>query len=212
MNFHEIRFPTGISRASMAGTERRTQIVVLGSGREERNSNWADSRRVYNAGYGIKTLDDLYEVLEFYEERRGRLYGFRWKDRLDFKSCKPSKNPAATDQVLGTGDGEQVAFQLVKTYGGAFSPWKRDITKPVAGTVKVAVNGVEQTPVNDYLVNPANGTVSFRPGSVPAEGALITAGFEYDVPVRFDEDSLEINLEYFDAGQIPSIPIREIRL
>ena len=145
MSFHEVRFPTSISHGSMAGTQRRTQIVVLGSGREERNSNWADSRRLYNAGYGIKTLDDLYQVMEFYEERRGRLHGFRWKDRLDHKSCKPSKTTAPTDQVIGTGDGVLTSFQLSKTYGSAFSPWQRDIVKPVTGTVRVAVNGIEQT-------------------------------------------------------------------
>ena len=212
MNFHETRFPTRIALGSMAGTERRTQIVVLGSGREERNSNWADSRRFYNAGYGVKTLDDLYEVLEFYEERRGRLYGFRWKDRLDHKSCKPSKAPAATDQLIGTGDGARADFQLVKSYGGAFSAWQRDIQKPVTGTVRVAVDGVEQTHLTDFTVDTTSGIVTFQSGSVPANGALITAGYEYDVPVRFDEDRLEVNLEHFDAGQIPSIPIREIRL
>lgn len=212
MNFHEVRFPTSISHGSMAGTQRRTQIVALGSGREERNSNWADSRRLYNAGYGIKTLDDLYEVLEFFEERRGRLHGFRWKDRLDFKSCKPSKTPEPTDQVIGTGDGARVSFQLSKTYGGAFSAWTRDILKPVVGSVRVAINGLEQTEIADYLVDGTTGGVLFTSNALPAIGALVTAGFEFDVPVRFDEDTLEINLEHFDAGQIPGIPIREVRL
>ncbi len=210
MNFHETRFPTSISLGSTAGTQRRTQIVVLGSGREERNSNWADSQRLYNAGYGIKTLDDLYEVLEFYEERRGRLVGFRWKDRLDFKSCKPSKTRASTDQVLGTGDGALLSFQLVKIYGGAFSPWTRDITKPVAGSVKIAVDGVDLTEITDFSIDAKSGLVTFS--NAPGNGALVTAGFEFDVPVRFDEDTLEVNLEEFDAGQIPSIPIREVRI
>ncbi len=212
MNFHETRFPTKISLGSMAGTQRRTQIVVLGSGREERNSNWADSRRMYNAGYGVKTLDDLYEVMEFYEERRGRLYGFRWKDRLDHKSCKPSLTPASTDQVIGTGDGVLISFQLIKTYGGAFSAWQRDIQKPVTGSVRLAVDGVEQTHLADFTVDANTGVISFVSGSVPALGALVTAGFEFDVPVRFDEDTLEVNLDNFDAGQIQAIPIREIRL
>ena len=212
MNFHEARFPTAISHGSMAGTERRTQIVVLGSGREERNSNWADSRRMYNAGYGVKTLDDLYQVMEFYEERRGRLYGFRWKDRLDYKSCKPSKTLQPTDQVVGVGDGVEVSFQLSKTYGGAYAPWQRDISKPVTGSVRIAVDGNELTEVADYAVDTLGGKVFFKNSAVPGSGALITAGFEFDVPVRFDEDTLEINLEHFDAGQIPGIPIREVRI
>jgi uncharacterized protein (TIGR02217 family) len=212
MNFHEARFPTTISLGSMAGMERRTQIVVLGSGREERNSNWADSRRHYNAGYGIKTLDDLYEVVEFYEERRGPLYGFRWKDRLDSKSCKPSQTPQATDQVIGTGDGANLTFQLAKTYGGAFAAWHRDVQKPVAGSVRIAVDGIEQTEISDFVADQETGIVLFKSTAVPGDGALVTAGFEFDVPVRFDEDRLEVNLEHFNAGQIPNIPIREILL
>jgi len=102
MSFHEVRFPTEISRGSTSGTERKTQIVVLGSGHEQRNSSWADSRRYYNAGYGIKTLDDLYKVVEFYEERRGRLYGFRWKDRLDCKSCRPMQTPQPVHTFAST--------------------------------------------------------------------------------------------------------------
>lgn len=212
MNFHEVRFPTNISRGSTTGTERRTQIVALGSGHEERNTNWADSRRFYNAGYGVRTLDDLYKVVEFYEERRGRLYGFRWKDRLDHKSCKPSQTPQPTDQVIGVGDGARALFQLTKTYGSVHAPWQRDISKPVAGTVRVAVDGIEQQELADFTLDAASGLVTFTPGALPAPGALVTAGFEFDVPVRFDEDKLEINLEHFDAGQIPDIPIREIRV
>jgi len=134
MNFHEIRFPTDISRGAQGGPERRTDVVVLGSGFEERNARWADSRRSYNAGYGIKSLDDLNAVIAFFEERRGRLYGFRWRDHVDWKSCLPGGDVAPLDQVIGTGDGERVAFQLSKTYGGAYAPWQRTISKPVAVT------------------------------------------------------------------------------
>ncbi len=123
--FHEVRFPTAIAFGASGGPERRTDIVALGSGHEERNSRWADSRRRYNAGYGVKSLDDLHAVIAFFEERRGRLYGFRWKDRADWKSCAPGGTPAATDQAIGTGDGAMTAFQLVKTYGSVHAPWAR---------------------------------------------------------------------------------------
>ena len=93
MSFHEMRFPTEIARGAQGGPERRTDVVVLGSGFEERNARWADSRRAYNAGYGVKSLDDLYAVIAFFEERRGRLYGFRWRDHADFKSCAPGADP-----------------------------------------------------------------------------------------------------------------------
>jgi uncharacterized protein (TIGR02217 family) len=117
MAFHEVRFPTRISLGASGGPERRTEIVVLGSGGEERNSRWADSKRSYNAGYGIKSVDDLHAVIAFFEERRGRLHGFRWKDWSDYKSCAPTATPQASDQQIGVGNGATAAFQLIKTYG-----------------------------------------------------------------------------------------------
>jgi len=210
--FHETRFPTAISRAAHGGPERRTDVVVLGSGAEERNARWADSRRSWNAGYGVKSLDDLHAVTAFFEERRGRLHGFRWRDPMDFKSCQPEGTPTALDQLVGTGDGATAVFQLTKTYGSAFNPWTRDIRKPVAGTVLIAVAGIPQTPVTSYSADHTTGIVTFEPGHIPALGQSITAGFEFDVPVRFDTDRLEVNLQGFRHGAIPSIPIVEIRL
>jgi uncharacterized protein (TIGR02217 family) len=210
--FHETRFPTAISRAAHGGPERRTDVIVLGSGAEERNACWADSRRSYNAGWGVKSLDDLHAVIAFFEERRGRLHGFRWRDPTDCKSCPPESTPTLLDQPVATGDGAIAAFQLVKTYGSAFNPWSRTIAKPVDGTVLIAVDGVVQTPVTAYGVDPTTGLIAFQPGHIPADGTAITAGFEFDVPVRFDTDKLEINIRGFRHGAIPSIPIVEIRL
>jgi uncharacterized protein (TIGR02217 family) len=209
--FHETRFPTAISLGSVGGPERRTDIVVLGSGAEERNARWADSRRSYNAGYGIKSVDELHTVVAFFEERRGRLHGFRWRDPLDFKSCAPAATPAATDQFLGIGDGARTTFVLIKTYGTAHNPYARRITKPVTGSVLIAVNGAPKAPAT-FAVDHAAGTVTFLPGHVPANGHVVTAGFEFDVPVRFDTDKLEINMSGFRSGAIPSIPLVEIRV
>jgi uncharacterized protein (TIGR02217 family) len=212
MSFHEIRFPTDIARGALGGPERRTDVVVLGSGFEERNARWADSRRSYNAGYGVKSIDDLNAVIAFFEERRGRLYGFRWRDHADWKSCVPSSVVAALDEVIGTGDGERAAFQLSKTYGSTYAPWQRAIKKPVADTVRVAVDGVEVESGTAFVVDAACGVVTFQPGQIPADGMQITAGFEFDVPVRFATDRLEINLQGFRHGAIPHIPIVEVRL
>ncbi|MFM9848755.1 MAG: TIGR02217 family protein [Hyphomicrobiaceae bacterium] len=212
MSFHETRFPTDISRGAQGGPERRTDVVVLGSGFEERNSRWANSRRAWNAGYGIKSLDDLHAVIAFFEERRGKLYGFRWKDHADFKSCPPQSSPTALDQQIGIGTGVQSTFQLAKRYGTAFAPWDRDIAKPVAGSVQVAVNGLTQTPGTDFGVAAATGIVTFLPGHIPPADAVVTAGFEFDVPARFDTDKLDLDLRGFQHGAIPSIPIVEIRV
>lgn len=212
MNFHEVRFPTDISRGAQGGPERRTDVVALGSGHEQRNSRWADSRRRYNAGYGIKTLSQLYAVVNFFEERRGRLYGFRWRDHGDWTSAPPGTGPSPIDQLLAIGDGLTTQFQLQKTYGGTFAPWLREITKPVTGTVRIAIDGSEQIEGSDFTVDTATGVVTFLSGSVPASGLEVRAGFEFDVPVRFDSDQLETNVTGFQHGAIPQIPIVEVRV
>jgi uncharacterized protein (TIGR02217 family) len=212
MAFHETRFPTAISRGATGGPERRTDVVILGSGHEERNSRWANSRRNYNARYGVTSLDDLHAVIAFFEERRGRLYGFRWRDHADWKSCAPQAIPAATDQAIGTGNGATAGFQLKKTYGSLHAPWARDITKPVQGTVLIAVDGIAKSAGTHFTVDHATGIVTFLAGHIPANGQTVTAGFEFDVPVRFDADKLEVSLRGFTHGAIPNIPIVEIRV
>jgi len=204
--FHEIRFPTAIALGATGGPERRTRIVTLTSGHEERNTPWAHSRRRFDAGYGVKTLDNLHDVIAFFEARRGRLHGFRWKDAGDFKSCAPSETPSTTDQPLGTGDDEATTFQLSKTYSSGGQTYTREITKPVEGTVVTAINGTP-APVETDLTT---GEVTFS--EPPPAGAALTAGFEFDTPVRFDTDRLDINLAGFEAGEIPSIPVLEIRV
>ena len=211
MSFHDIRFPIDVSRGSSGGPERRTDVVVLGSGAEERNARWADSRRSWNAGYGIKSLDDLDAVVAFFEERRGRLHGFRWRDPLDDRSCTPTRTPTALDQLLGIGDGTTTSFDLVKTYGSSFAPYQRRIAKPVAGSVLVAVNSIIE-PASTHTIDHDHGRVVFDPEHAPPLGAPVTAGFHFDVPVRFDTDKLEISLTGFRAGAIPNIPLVEIRL
>ena len=207
-DFHEVRFPLDVSLGSRGGPVRRTDIVTLASGREHRNSRWAGSRRRYDAGLGVRTVDALHAVIAFFEERRGRLYGFRFRDRTDWRSGPPSKEPTPLDQRIGTGDGQSSRFPLVKTYGSSFAPYSRPIAKPVGGTVRVAVDGIEQSVSSGFNCDPATGLVTFT--AAPPAGAVITAGFAFDVPVRFDTDELDIDLSTFDAGGIPQIPLIEI--
>ena len=212
MTFHEVRFPMDIALGAVGGPERRTDIVTLASGHEERNSLWADSRRRYNAGYGVKSLDDLHSLIAFFESRRGRLHGFRWRDAADYKSCAPLQDHTANDQAIGTGDGSERVFQLVKNYAFSGNPYARAIAKPVAGSLKVNVAGAARVENTDFTLNAANGKITFNANRIPPRGAAIKAGFLFDVPVRFDSDYLEINLTAFKSGEIPDIPIIEIRL
>ena len=206
MAFHPIRFPLDVALGAHGGPERLTDIVTLSSGAEERNQRWANSRRRYNAAYGVKSRADMQAVLAFFEERRGRFHSFLWRDGLDFSSNGGSGTPTPLDQPIGSGDGATTLFQLVKRYGTAFDPYLRPISKPVAGTLRLAVAGAELT--TGFSLDPLTGRVSFA--TPPAAGAAITAGFLFDVPVRFDTDRLDVELSSFDAADVASIPLIEV--
>ncbi|GIL03335.1 MAG: glycoside hydrolase family 24 [Alphaproteobacteria bacterium] len=206
-SFHEVVFPLRLAFGSSGGPVRRTEVVALASGHEQRNARWSQSRRRFDAGQAMRGLDDLYETLAFFEARKGRLFGFRFRDPLDWKSCPPGLDPAPADQPLGEGDGATTGFDLVKSYG-ADEILPRRIAKPVVGSVRVAVAGVEQTPGSDFTVDHAAGTITFM--AAPVAGAPVTAGFAFDLPVRFDTDEIVVNLAAFAAGDIPSVPVLEI--
>jgi len=207
MAFHEVRFPDDISRGARGGPERRTQIVELASGDEERNASWANSRRRYDVAYGIRRADDLAAVVAFFEARNGRLHGFRFKDWGDYKSALPSAAILPTDQAIGTGNGSLTEFALLKRYSSGAQSWTRAIAKPVAGSVRVALGGVEQ--MSGWSVDTTTGVVTFD--TAPAAGVAVTAGFAFDVPVRFDTDALDVTLDLERLGSITSIPLLEIR-
>jgi uncharacterized protein (TIGR02217 family) len=156
-------------------------------------------------------LAALQEVVAFFEERRGQLYGFRWCDRLDHSSAQPGAAVSPLDQPLGVGDGARATFQLMKTYGGTHAPYARPVSKPVPGSVRVAVAGGEVPIGTAFTCDTTTGVVTFLPGHIPASGAAVTAGFLFDVPVRFDTDYLEVDLSAFAAGAIPKIPLVEIQ-
>ena len=207
MAFHEVRFPDNISRGARGGPERRTQVVELASGDEERNASWANSRRRYDVAYGIRRADDLAAVVAFFEARNGRLHGFRYKDWADYKSALPSQAITATDQQIGTGTGSLQTFQLAKRYTSGAQTWVRTITKPVAGTMRVALGMVEQ--MSGWTVDNTTGVVTFT--TAPANGVAVRAGFDFDVPVRFDSDTLDVTLDFERLGSITAIPLLELR-
>lgn len=210
MAFHDVRFPANLSFGSVGGPERRTEIVALASGFEERNTPWAHSRRRFDAGMGLRSLEDLETVIAFFEARAGQLHGFRWKDWSDFKSAPARVEPAFGDQEIARGDGQQVRFQLTKSYISGPGRYARPITKPVVGTVRAGVGGDEKFPGTHYDVNHATGIITFA--QPPEPDAPITAGYEFDIPVRFDTDHIAISVASFQAGELPQIPVLEVRL
>lgn len=209
MSFHEVRLPARLAFGSTGGVERRTEIVTLGSGFERRSTPWAQGRRRYLIGANLRSLDDMAALTGFFEARRGRLYGFRFRDFADFKSCAPGRAISATDQVLGQGDGVRTVFALLKRYGDDETGPDRWIAKPVEGAVRPAVGGIEQ-PAGTFAVDHATGLVTLD--EPPDPGEVVTAGFEFDTPVRFDTDRIEVTLESFDTGRMAAAPLIEVRV
>lgn len=205
--FHEVSLPLAFALGASGGPERRVDIVTLGSGREARNTPWAHGRRRYDIGGAVRTLDELHTLIAFYEARRGKLHGFRFRDPFDFKSCAPSAAPSPSDQAIGTGTGSLTAFQLTKSYGVGADAYVRPISKPVAGSARVAVGAVELAPAA-FSVDATTGIVTLS--TPPAAGAAVTAGFLFDTPVRFDIDRLDLSLDAFGAGRALAVLLTEM--
>lgn len=199
MDFVEIRFPEDISRGSVGGPRYKTDIVQTTSGYEKRNIRWQEGLCRYDVSYGIRTQEQLDTLIAFFRARKGRAIGFRFKDWTDYR---------AVAQQIGIGDGTTTNFQLVKHYKSGDIIETRTIKKPVEGTVKIYLDGVEQT--SGWSCDYTTGIISFD--TPPASGVIITADFEFDVPVRFDTDELPITIEALQIGSIKSIPLVEIRV
>lgn len=202
--FHEGLLPLALGAGVRGGPERRTEIVTLGSGREERNTPWGHGRRRYDIGGALTTLDDLHALIAFFEARRGRWQAFRFRDPFDCKSCAPQQEMSPFDQPLGLGDGATTTFQLAKAYGEGVDAYARPIRKPVAGTVRIAVDEEETM---SFIADATSGVVTFA--APPAHDAVLTAEFHFDTPVRFDVDHLEATREALGAGRLAA-PLVEV--
>ena len=206
-SFHDVSFPLSLAFGASGGPVRQTHITQLVSGGELRNSPHAHSRRRYNAAAGIKSHKDLQKLVAFFEARLGQLYSFRFKDPVDHLSCEIGETPAPMDQFIGSGDGETLSFQLYKNYADAAANYSRKITKPIAESVSVAVDGAALN-VSEFTFNPLTGLILLK--SPPADRSIITAGFAFDVPVRFATDRLDLSLEAFGAGELTQVPLMEV--
>lgn len=203
--FHEVSLPLALAIGAAGGPERMVDVVRLASGAESRNARWAQSRRRWEVGGAAMRADAAHELVAFFEARGGRRFGFRFRDPIDWKSCAPGAVVGVEDQSLGVGDGETTGFQLVKRYVSGGEVAERVVRKPVAGSVTVAVDGVA---TEDFEVDLATGLVTFD--VAPAVGTVLTAGFAFDVPVRFDADRLEMALVGNDAVRVLRAPLVEI--
>lgn len=198
MAFVEVQFPADISYGSSGGPEYATDVVVSSSGYEQRNVNWEQARARYNVAHGVKTKAQLDALIAFFRARKGRANGFRFKDWTDYQAT----------ETLGTGDGTKTQFQLIRSYSSGSIVETRTIKKPVAGTVQVYKNAVLQT--TGVTVDNTTGMVTFA--AAPASGVVVSASFQFDVPVRFDTDRLSASLDAYGIHSWLDIPLVEVRL
>lgn len=200
MAFHDVRFPEDIAYGAVGGPAFSTDVVAVKSGREKRNINWSRARRRWDVAHGVKTQAQLDALVAFFLNRGGRAHSFPFKDWTDFRLPR---------QVIGLGDGAATAFQLVKTYTDAGGHGHdRPITKPVVASVRVWLNGAEQT--GGWSVARLTGLVTFD--APPPADAVVEAEGEFDVPVRFDTDEMRVSIDAYDAyswGQIPLVEVRD---
>jgi len=215
------RFPEFISYGSSGGPSYSTDVITVKSGYETRNSNWIQSRSNYDAAFGIKVQKDIDTIVNFFHAMKGKANEFRFKDWGDYKSCPLDDTPSAIDQFIGIGDSTDgidgvTDFQIIKSYTSGRTT-EREIYKPVVDSLVVAVEGIGSVEGTDYDIDYTTGIISFKSGSVPlldrgdGQPETITAGYEFDVPCRFDSDQLTINFEAYLVGSA-SIPVIEVRI
>lgn len=205
MAFHDVRFPDSIAEGAEGGPEYSTSIIESSGGHEQRIANWATARGRWNVGTGLKDVSGVDELIAFFRARFGRLHAFRFKDWSDF---------AMSRQVIGTTDGVDATWQMTKAYVSGATSVTRRITRPVAGTVQVWVGGVAITEgpgAGQFQVNLATGVITLGSTLAATTGQAIEAACEFDVPARFDTDSLPLRLDAFEIGAIPDIQVVEIR-
>lgn len=200
MSFHNVRLPVDVERGAKGGPGFNTTVIPLQSGKEQRNINWAQQRCSYDISYGIGTQQLYQDITKFFYIRRGKAYGFRFKDWADYQ---------ITAGVIGTGTGVLTEFQIVKVYSDDGGSYSRNIYKPVASTVQVYLNGVLQTLTTHYTLDANTGIITFV--TPPSNGVVVTVTCEFDVPVRFDIDTLQTTMQWVEAGQVQAIPLVELR-
>lgn len=202
--FHNVRLPESIERGAVGGPTFNTSVVSLSSGHEQRNINWSQARAKYNIAYGISMKEELEAVIAFFYARRARAYGFRFKDWADYE---------VDTQILGLGDGSTTAFQAFKRYGDDDFYYDRTLSKLVVGTTEVFVEGAPVAFTADY--NTGIITLAVAPaatgGSGPDGERVVTFSTQFDVPVRFDADELNVTMELWNVGSIPNIDLVEVR-
>lgn len=202
-SFHDVRLPDNIERGASGGPMFNTTILATSSGREQRNINWSRERLQWDFSYSVLDKITYKQLQEFFRARRGRAFGFRFKDWADYQW---------ENESIGVGDGANDTFQMTRTYDSAGPlPYIRSVTKPLVTTVVVTVNAITKTETTEYTIDYSTGIITFLAGNIPAGGEIVRLTGEFDVAVRFVEDFMAVELEWEQLGDIPAAGIIELR-
>lgn len=204
MAFHDVRLPDNVEQGALGGPRFKTDILELSSGFEQRNIRFSQARSMWDIGFGVETKADFNIIIEFFWTRQGAANSFRFKDWSDFVIGVDATD---TDQSIGTGDGATTTFQATRLYASGNQTFNREITKLVSGTVRVFLDSVEQ--FSGFTIGLLTGIITFS--VAPAGSVDVGLISEFDVPARFAQDELDINMRTFDAGSVPNIPVWEVR-
>jgi uncharacterized protein (TIGR02217 family) len=209
-SFHEVQFPHNFALGARGGPSFNTAVSITSSGFEGRNVNWSRDRGKWNVGHVPRERAEMDILIAFFRARYGRAYGFRMRDKIDYQ---------ITGATIGIGDNAVLAFQLVKQYSSGGFTYTRNLTKPVTAsvvdatgntvlnTVKIYFDGTLQS--SGYTIATDTGLVTFL--APPTTGVVITADAEFDIPVRFDTDQMDIEVVTPTLFSWPSLGIIELR-
>ena len=205
MAFHDVQFPPVIAQGAQVIRTFSTSVTISSGGQEQRNGNWSRPRLAWNVGTGLQRRADTDTLVAFFEARLGRLNAFRFKDWSDF---------TVTRQQIGTTDGSDATWQIVKAYTSGSTTVYRNITRPVSGTVQCWVDGVERTlgaGASEFQVDLATGIITLGSTLAALSAKLIEAACEFDVPARFDSDQIALTQKSYAIGEWPDVPVIEVR-
>jgi uncharacterized protein (TIGR02217 family) len=213
LTFHEVQFPVGVSQGAVGGMRFSTTVMPLSSGFESRNINWKSSRGEWDVSFGLQTQEQVEELVDFFSARRGKAYGFRFKDWTDYRAPRWRNTPGDMGgiPILFTTTGAQLTFQLTKIYGDVGGTYTRVLAKPVMGSVRLLNDGLPMIESVDFTTDYTTGIVTLSDTIALVEGHNIAGAFEFDVPARFDTDDMKISITSTEIMAWPSIPVVEIR-
>lgn len=228
MTFRDFQLPEEIERGALGGPRFKTTVLPLDSGFEKRNIDWSVTRGEWDVGYGLllkfqadptSVVFDLDTIMNMFYGVQGRADSFRFKDWADFEIALES-GTELDPQLIGLGDDSTTVFQVFKRYtttlASGILTYDRDVIKLLTGATDVFLDGVLQ--VSGFTIDVNLGTVTFTVppastgGTGPSSEEIVAVRCrEYHNHVRFDTDKLDVNMEIFNVGSWPNIPIVELR-